>query len=92
MSEAKIKKMIAETFLEVADALETGRYGKKAVIGFACEGSEHGQENIDRAFELAVRKGLTPYMIEGEDIHKKMEELLESGEIDAAVTLSLIHI
>ena len=29
MSEAKIKKMIAETFLEVADALETGRYGKK---------------------------------------------------------------
>ena len=38
MSEAKIKKMIAETFLEVADALETGRYGKKAVIGFACEG------------------------------------------------------
>ena len=35
MSEAKIKKMIAETFLEVADALETGRYGKKAVIGFA---------------------------------------------------------
>ena len=40
MSEAKIKKMIAETFLEVADALETGRYGKKAVIGFACEGSE----------------------------------------------------
>ena len=87
MSEAKIKKMIAETFLEVADALETGRYGKKAVIGFACEGSEHGQENIDRAFELAVRKGLTPYMIEGEDIHKKMEELLESGEIDAAVTM-----
>ena len=87
MSEAKIKKMIAETFLEVADALETGRYGKKAVIGFACEGSEHGQENIDRAFELAVRKGLTPYMIEGEDTHKKMEELLESGEIDAAVTM-----
>ena len=48
MSEAKIKKMIAETFLEVADALETGRYGKKAVIGFACEGSEHGQENTQQ--------------------------------------------
>ena len=28
MSERKIKAMIAETFLEVADALETGRYGK----------------------------------------------------------------
>ena len=43
MSERKIKAMIAETFLEVADALETGRYGKKPVIGFASEGSEHGK-------------------------------------------------
>ena len=35
MSDKKIKAMIANTFLEVADALETGQYGKKPVIGFA---------------------------------------------------------
>ncbi len=32
MSDKKIKAMIANTFLEVADALETGQYGKKPVI------------------------------------------------------------
>lgn len=87
MSEKKIKAMIAETFLEVADALETGRYGKQAVIGFASEGSEHGQENIDRAMKLAEAKGIKTCLIEGEDTHKKMEELLDSGKIDAAVTM-----
>ena len=50
MSDKKIKAMIANTFLEVADALETGQYGKKPVIGFASEGSEHGQDNIEEAF------------------------------------------
>ena len=84
----KLRKLIAETFLEVADALETGQYGKQPVIGFASEGSEHGEDNIDRAMELAVaRRASKLYLIEGEDIHKDMEEMLDSGEIDAAVTM-----
>jgi len=87
MSENRIKALIAETFLEVADALETGQYGKKPVIGFASEGSEHGEDNIKRAMELAAGKGLEARLIEGEDIHKQMEVLLDSGEIDAAVTM-----
>lgn len=87
MSDNRIKALIAETFLEVADALETGQYGKKPVIGFASEGSEHGEENIKRAMELAAGKGLDARLIEGEDIHKKMESMLDSGEIDAAVTM-----
>lgn len=87
MSENRIKALIAETFLEVADALETGQYGKKPVIGFASEGSEHGEENIIRAMEIAAGKGLEALLIEGEDIHKQMEVLLDSGEIDAAVTM-----
>ena len=87
MSENRIKALIAETFLEVADALETGQYGKKPVIGFASEGSEHGEENIKRAMEIAAGKGLEARLIEGEDIHKQMEVLLDSGEIDAAVTM-----
>ena len=87
MSDTKIKKLIAETFLEVADALETGQYGKQPVIGFASEGSEHGEDNIERAMELAAAKGLKAVLIKGEDIHKDMEKMLDSGEIDAAVTM-----
>ena len=87
MSDKKIKAMIANTFLEVADALETGQYGKKPVIGFASEGSEHGQDNIEEAMKIAEMKGLKAVLIEGEDLHKKMEEMLDSGEIDGAVTM-----
>ena len=87
MSDMKIKSLIAETFLEVADALETGQYGKKPVIGFASEGSEHGEDNITRAMELAEAKGLKAVLIQGEDIHKQMGVMLDSGEIDAAVTM-----
>lgn len=79
--------MIAETFLEVADALETGQYGKKPVIGFASEGSEHGKENIEEAMRLIERAGNKALLIEGDDIHKRMEQLLDSGEIDGAVTM-----
>lgn len=87
MSEKNIKGMIARTFLEVADALETGQYGRKPVIGFASEGSEHGRENIELAVELAGRQGCRMTLIEGEDVHKRMEEMLDKGEIDAAVTM-----
>ena len=86
-TDKKIKAMIANTFLEVADALETGQYGKKPVIGFASEGSEHGQDNIEEAMKIAEMKGLKAVLIEGEDLHKKMEEMLDSGEIDGAVTM-----
>lgn len=87
MSENKIKAMIAETFLEVADALETGRFGKQPVIGFACEGSEHGKENAERAMELAAKKGVTPMLLDGENAHDEMERLLNDGTLDGAVTM-----
>lgn len=87
MSEKKIKAMIAETFLSMADALETGQYGKKPVIGLALEGSEHGQENIDEALSLAAGNGYEAVLIEGDDVHKRMEQMLDAGELDGAVTM-----
>ena len=87
MSDNKIKSLIANTFLEVADALETGQYGKQPVIGIACEGSELGTENVLEAIRLAGQKGLKAVLIEGEDAHCKMEEMLAKGEIDGAVTM-----
>ncbi|MGM9973744.1 MAG: glycine/sarcosine/betaine reductase complex component C subunit alpha [Clostridiaceae bacterium] len=87
MSDIKIKKLIADTFLEVADALETGEFGKKPVIGVAVEGSEHGMKTIHEAISLAEKKGYKAIVIEGEDVHKKMEAMLDRGEIAGAVTM-----
>ena len=67
MSDIKIKKLIADTFLEVADALETGEFGKKPVIGVAVEGSEHGMKTIHEAISLAEKKGYKAIVIEGEE-------------------------
>lgn len=72
---------------EGTDALETGRYGKKPVIGFAPEGSEHGRQTADEAMHLIERAGNKAILIEGGDVHRKMEEMLDAGEIDGAVTM-----
>ena len=92
MSDNKIKSLIANTFLEVADALETGQYGKQPVIGIACEGSELGTENVLEAIRLAGQKGLKAVLIEGEDAHCKMEQMFAEGEIDGAVTMRLVAV
>ncbi len=87
MSEKIIKEMIGKTFLEMADALETGEFGKKPVIGIAAEDSELGMEAIYEGAGLAEKKGFKVMVLEGEDVHKKMEAMLESGEIQGAVTM-----
>ena len=87
MSEKMIKKMIADTFLEVADALETGSYGKVPVIGLAAEDSEHGRETLLEGVRLAEAKGCKVLLIEGDDVHGQMEKLLDSGAIAGAVTM-----
>ncbi len=57
------------------------------VIGIAAEGSELGMETVYEAVALAERKGYRAIVIEGEDVHKKMEVMLASGEIQAAITM-----
>ena len=42
---ANVEKMIAETFLEMAQGLESGSYGKRPKIALTGMGSEHGEEN-----------------------------------------------
>ena len=96
-----IQKLIAETFLEMANGLESGSYGKKPKIALTGMGSEHGEENSMQAARMAAAEGIDVYYIgtleapgvttvkvaDDEEGHKKMEELLESGEVDAAVTM-----
>ena len=39
-----IEKIIADTFLEMAEGLETGSFGKRPKIALTGMGSEHGEE------------------------------------------------
>lgn len=96
-----VKRIVAETFLEMATALETGSFGKRPRIAVTGIGSEHGEENVMQAAVMATKQGvevvyigtLTNSLVEcvaaenEQDVHKKMEELLDSKQVDGAVTM-----
>ena len=94
------KKIISEVLLELADAIETGNFGKKIKVGVTTLGSEHGSENIIKGaiaakndlFDIVlIGKGhedFESYETQSEDeAHKIMEELLDKGEIASCVTM-----
>lgn len=94
------KKIISEVLLEVAQAIETGNFGKKVKVGVTTLGSEHGTENIIKGAKLAkndlfdivlIGKGdpdFESYETDCEnEAHKIMEELLDKGEIASCVTM-----
>ncbi len=96
-----IEKVIAETFLEMAEGLETGSFGKKPKIALTGMGSEHGEENAMEAALDAAKSGVDVYYIgslkadgvttveatDDEDGHDKMDAMLDKGELDGAVTM-----
>ena len=55
---ANVEKMIAETFLEMAQGLESGSYGKRPKIALTGMGSEHGEENAFHTFDICVDNDL----------------------------------
>ena len=91
---ANVEKMIAETFLEMAQGLESGSYGKRPKIALTGMGSEHGEENAMKAALMAAKDGVDVYYIgsleaegvttvkveDDEEGHKKMEEMLQMGK------------
>lgn len=99
-----MKKIVGDMFLDIADSIETGQFGKKVKIGLTTLGSEHGTETLVEAAILADNSGIDFEIVligpkvegskfkvvevnEEAEMHKKMEELLKSGEIDACVTM-----
>ena len=103
MSDNNVKNMIGKVFNDIADAMETGQFGDRVRVAVTVAGSELGIDNIVKGAEMAqkrdssievvlvgpkVESNLTQYNVDGEEAqHKKMEELLDSGEIDACVTM-----
>ena len=98
-----IKTAIGEVFNEVADAIMTGNFGSKVKVGLTILGSEHGVEELVKGAEMAARKyndfeiiligskvDTSLEIVEvssEEEMHREMDRLLETGKLDAAVTM-----
>ena len=96
-----LEKIIAATFEEMAQGLETGSFGRRPKIALTGMGSEHGEVNSIAAAKMAAERGVDVYYIgtleapgvttvhvENEDEgHKKMDEMLANHEVDGAVTM-----
>lgn len=98
---SSLDKQVAGIFMEMADGIESGNFGKRPKIALTGMGSEHGEENSLAAAVAAASKGVdvqyigslkndavtTIQVADDEEGHAKMDEMLESGEIDGAVTM-----
>lgn len=103
MSDNRMKTIVADTFMEMAHMLETGKAGRPRPVAITAIGSEHGEEAIYDAAIRAARKGIPVRVIgsrpcEAPNLevvmaaseaegHEKMDELLRSGAAEAAVTM-----
>ena len=96
-----LEKTVARAFMEMAEGLESGSFGVKPKIALTGMGSEHGEENAMKAAQMAAKRGVDVYYIgtltadgvttvpvrDEDEGHKKMEEMVEKGEVDGAVTM-----
>lgn len=98
-----IKKEVAQVFSEIADGIESGNFGEKVTVAVTTIGSEHGEENVIKGAELAQARDSSIEVVligpkcessltqheanDADEAAKVMEELLDSGEIDACVTM-----
>jgi hypothetical protein len=103
MVDNNIKKMVGETFLEIGEAIQTGRFQSKVKVGLTILGSEHGTDNLVKGAELAASGGsdfdivLIGPKVETNlevaeaatetEMYRKMEELLDKKYIKACVTM-----
>lgn len=98
-----VKQIIGKVFTDIAEALETGQFGDRVKVGITTLGSELGIDNMVKGAEMAqmrdssievvligpkVDSKLSQVIVETEEeVATKMEQLLDSGEIGACVTM-----
>lgn len=103
MGENQIRRTIAEVFEEVADALETGSFGRKIRVGLTILGSEHGPEELIKGAELAQMQNPHLQVVvignggetlleraeatDEKEAHEIMDRMLLEGTLDSAVTM-----
>ncbi|APC84008.1 glycine/sarcosine/betaine reductase complex component C subunit alpha [Clostridium botulinum] len=98
-----MNKIIGKTLLDIAESIEKGDFSRKIVVGITTLGSEHGVENLVKGAEVAAKKHNDIKVVligpkvdteleiveanEEDEMYNKMEELLDTKYIDAAVTM-----
>jgi len=98
-----IRETLSEIFEDMANALETGSFGRKTRVGLTILGSEHGPEELVKGAEFAQRNNpdlevvligsgveTSLQLVEAKDekeAHELMDKMLLSGELDSAVTM-----
>ena len=96
-----VESMIANVFMDMAQMLETGESGRRPKMAVTAMGTEHGEGNVLEAALIAQTKGVDVTLIgtidddrvnivkvaDEDEAHKKMDELVESGAVDGAVTM-----
>lgn len=103
MSEKSAKAMIGKVFNDIAEGIDTGQFGKRIRVGVTTLGSELGIENVVKGAEIAQKRDstievvligpkvdshLSQVLVDSEDeISRKMEELLDNGELDSCITM-----
>ncbi|APC79304.1 glycine/sarcosine/betaine reductase complex component C subunit alpha [Clostridium botulinum] len=98
-----MNKIIGKTLLDIAESIEKGDFSRKIVVGITTLGNEHGVENLVKGAEVAAKKHNDIKVVligpkvdteleiveanEEDEMYNKMEELLDTKYIDAAVTM-----
>ena len=95
------RKIIAQAFMDMAQGLETGSFERRPRIAVTGMGGEHGEQVLMEGARMAAKGGVDVYYIgtleargvttvkaaDEEECHKRMEELIDRGKIDGAVTM-----
>jgi hypothetical protein len=98
-----INQKVAEIFTEIAEAIESGSFGKKRRIGLTILGSEHAPAELVKGAELAMSRysdleiiligsGVESQLTslpaaDLDECHQVMEKALADGVIEGCVTL-----
>jgi hypothetical protein len=103
MSEKSMKQLLGKTMMDLAEAIETGNFQAKVRVGITTLGSELGVENLVKGAEQAALRNpdmevvlIGPKVetdleiveiVSEEEMHSKMEEMLDNQNLDACVTM-----
>ena len=101
MSNKQTQQLIKDTFLELAQALETGQMMASPGIALTAPGGEHGEANALQAALMAKKHGVAVHYIgslshedlschyakDEDEAHAVMERLLQDGTVAGAVTM-----
>ena len=67
MSEKLVKQTIGNVFNQLADALISGEYGQKPKVAVTALGSEHGEDEVIKAAQGALKFGIDVTLIGSKD-------------------------